>query len=187
LLSTHKEVSVYHPTSEYLVRASAPHVANENAKHLGRSRTRDLACLVYRTIDQRAADSSLSLAELARLLGVTQRRIQCALSRDGHSFSSYVRALRVTRAAALLDARDRDGQSILSIAESVGFRDISTFCRVFRKATGHSARQYRARSVAGSVPHGGQALQEVPSSALDAANAVGSDLSGSDRQPDRDQ
>jgi AraC-like DNA-binding protein len=177
LLSTHKEASAYHPTtSDYIARASAAHAANENAKHLGRSRTRDLASLVYRTIDQRAADASLSLAELARLLGVTQRRIQCALSRDGHSFSSYVRALRVARAAALLEARERDGQSILSIAESVGFRDISTFCRVFRKATGQSARQYRARSVASVVPQAIEATSPMPPLALDADKPLDSEL-----------
>ncbi len=73
----------------------------------------------------------------------------CYMSRDrfnhvfkevtGFSPSVYVTKIRIERAKQLL--RDLD-MSVRECAESVGFSDANYFCRVFRKETGLSPKQY---------------------------------------------
>ena len=58
----------------------------------------------------------------------------------GRTFSEWNRAIRMERAKALLLRR---GPSILSIAITVGYTDITTFERAFKKYAGISPRAYR--------------------------------------------
>lgn len=69
----------------------------------------------------------------------------CYLSRIfkktvGMSFVDYINNVRVMEAKKLLTATD---ESIISIAESVGFKSNTHFGRVFKKVTGTSPLQYR--------------------------------------------
>ena len=69
----------------------------------------------------------------------------CYLSRIfkktvGVSFVDYINNVRVMEAKKLLTATD---ESIISIAENVGFKSNTHFGRVFKKVTGTSPLQYR--------------------------------------------
>ena len=58
----------------------------------------------------------------------------------GSSFVDYLREYRLTMAARLLVASDA---TILSIAEEVGFDNLSYFNRAFKKHYGVTPSQYR--------------------------------------------
>ena len=59
----------------------------------------------------------------------------------GVGYVDFVRSQRISRACELLRASDR---AITDIAYDCGFRNQSTFNRVFREMTGMSPREYRA-------------------------------------------
>ena len=60
----------------------------------------------------------------------------------GKKFSSYIKELRITKAAGLLTTTD---QNIVNIAFSVGYENLSTFYRAFQGVTGLSPLVYRER------------------------------------------
>ena len=73
----------------------------------------------------------------------------CYLSRDrfNHVFREitgfppnvYITKIRIERAKRLL----RDvGMTVGECAESVGYRDVNYFCRIFKKETGISPKKY---------------------------------------------
>jgi len=83
----------------------------------------------------------VSLAEAAHLVGLERtyfsRFFRCAV---GCRFSDWSRGLRIEKAKILLRRR---GPTIFSVAISVGYSDITTFERAFKKQTGFSPRVYR--------------------------------------------
>ena len=58
----------------------------------------------------------------------------------GTSFVDYLRDYRLTMAARLLLVSD---ETVLSIAEEVGFENLSYFNRAFKKKYGVTPREYR--------------------------------------------
>ena len=58
----------------------------------------------------------------------------------GTSFIDYLRDYRLTMAARLLLVSD---DTILSVAEEVGFENLSNFNRAFKKKYGVTPREYR--------------------------------------------
>ena len=62
--------------------------------------------------------------------------------KTGKTFSAYHTQLRVNRAELLLA---HPGMPLSQIAEAVGFQDQFAFSRFFKKTTGVSPSQYRAR------------------------------------------
>ena len=83
----------------------------------------------------------LSLAEAAYLVGL-ERTYFSRFFRDtvGCTFSDWSRGLRIEKAKILLRRR---GPTIFSVAISVGYSEITTFERAFKKETGLSPRAYR--------------------------------------------
>ena len=83
----------------------------------------------------------VSLAEAAHLVGLERtyfsRFFRAAV---GCTFSDWSRGLRIEKAKILLRRR---GPTIFSVAISVGYQDITTFERAFKKQTGSSPRVYR--------------------------------------------
>lgn len=83
----------------------------------------------------------VSLAEAAHLVGLERtyfsRFFRVAV---GCCFSDWSRALRMEKAKMLLRRR---GPTIFAVAISVGYSDITTFERAFKKHTGSSPRDYR--------------------------------------------
>jgi AraC-like DNA-binding protein len=91
-------------------------------------------------------DPDLSLARLARRLGVPARRVSEAVNRElGLNVSQFVNNHRVAEATALLVASDRP---VAEIMLEVGIRTKSNFFREFRRVQGCSPSDYRRRRVA---------------------------------------
>lgn len=87
-------------------------------------------------------DADLTLARLARRLGVPARRLSMAINRrHGMSVSLYVNALRVEEAAEALAGSDR---AVGDIMAEAGFRTKSNFNRAFQERHGMSPTAYRA-------------------------------------------
>jgi transcriptional regulator GlxA family with amidase domain len=87
------------------------------------------------------AEDSLSLTRAAQICGL-ERTYFCRFFRVrvGMSFSEWNRRLRVERAKELLRGEHR---SVLAIALAVGYKDITTFERNFRRCEQLSPVEYR--------------------------------------------
>ncbi len=91
-------------------------------------------------------DENLSLAKIARKAGIPARDLSAAINRaTGLNVSQFVNNRRVGEACRLLD---ETRQSATVIMLDVGFSTKSNFNREFRRVTGLSPRQWRARSKA---------------------------------------
>jgi transcriptional regulator GlxA family with amidase domain len=86
-------------------------------------------------------DDALSLARAAQICGL-ERTYFCRFfrARVGIPFSEWSRRVRVERAKALLRGEHR---SILAVALAVGYKDITTFERNFRRCEQQSPAEYR--------------------------------------------
>lgn len=101
-------------------------------------------------IDKRLfADPTLTLARLAKRLGVTPNELSQAINQQaGQRFTDFVNATRIEEAKALLASPVRAGQTIIDIAYEVGFNSKSTFNAAFAKVTGSTPSDYRKGRVA---------------------------------------
>ncbi|MBS9475813.1 helix-turn-helix domain-containing protein [Ancylobacter radicis] len=88
-----------------------------------------------------AADPDLTLARLARRLGVPAKALSVAVNRaEGRNVSQFVNAFRVEAACAALAA----GAPVTQAMLDSGFRTKSNFNREFRRITGASPTDWRA-------------------------------------------
>lgn len=88
-------------------------------------------------------DENLSLAKIARKAGIPARDLSAAINRaTGLNISQFVNNRRIAEACRLLlETR----QSNTSVMLDAGFSTKSNFNREFRRVTGMSPRQWRAR------------------------------------------
>lgn len=83
----------------------------------------------------------VSLTDAAHLVGLEKTYFSRFFRVTvGCTYSDWSRGLRVEKAKLLLRRR---GPTIFSVAISVGYSDITTFERAFKKETGFSPRAYR--------------------------------------------
>jgi AraC family transcriptional regulator len=97
-----------------------------------------------RLIDERLREEREppTLVELAGLCRLSVRQLTRGFRTSrGCSIGEYVAEVRVENAKRLLIS----AQSIKSIAYSLGFASPSSFCHAFRRATGETPGQFRAR------------------------------------------
>jgi AraC-like DNA-binding protein len=81
-----------------------------------------------------------TLHDAAYSTGISPRTMQRSLTKHGTSFTSLLDAARMELAIEWLP----DEQcSISKIARDLGYGEISSFSRAFRRATGTSPRAYR--------------------------------------------
>jgi AraC-like DNA-binding protein len=95
-----------------------------------------------------ALDASLPDATIARSassLGMSTRSLQRRLSHEKSTFQRELNHVRIRRAQELLAATTFP---LSRVALDVGFASPNHFAAVFRKATGDTPRQWRARAVA---------------------------------------
>jgi len=91
-------------------------------------------------------DEDLSLAILADELGVSAHQLSEYLNeKEKKNFNAYVNGYRINEAAKILV--NEPDRSSLSVAMAVGFNSVSVFYSVFRKTTGITPGEYRARHV----------------------------------------
>lgn len=94
-------------------------------------------------IDLHHADPDLTIERFAGIVGLSARTIQALFAEDETSFSDRLRETRLDKARqAIMRAGSR--ASIAAIAFEVGFRDISTFNRAFRRAYDRTPGEMRA-------------------------------------------
>ena len=85
----------------------------------------------------------VSLAAMATAAGLERRTLlRRFASATGMSPIEYCRAVRIARARELLEGGDTSQKQI---AQSLGYKDVASFARVFRKATGSTPGVYRNR------------------------------------------
>lgn len=86
---------------------------------------------------------------VARALGLSARTLQRRLAEEGTSFQREVDAVREELARSyVLD----HATSLDDVAASLGYADPSAFVRAFRRWTGMTPGQFRARARAGATP-----------------------------------
>lgn len=96
-----------------------------------------------RFIETHLADSTLSVASLAKDERVSPRYVQKLFELAGQSFSTYVRSRRLERCRAELADPLSEKVSISDICFRWGFNDPAHFSRVFRERYGASPRTFR--------------------------------------------
>jgi len=100
----------------------------------------------------REVRSPPTLTELAELCGLSIRQLTRGFRASREcSIGDYIARTRIDNAKRLLTS----GESVKSIAFSMGFGSPSGFCYAFRRATGSTPRQFRAQLTATSsaLPH----------------------------------
>jgi transcriptional regulator GlxA family with amidase domain len=92
---------------------------------------------------QKSLQGGFSLGELARLLSVSERTLNRRFKQaTGGAPLQYLQSLRVDVAKRLLQKRRL---TVDAVGERVGYRDLSTFRRLFKRETGLSPRDYQRR------------------------------------------
>jgi AraC family transcriptional regulator len=91
----------------------------------------------------RTARTLPSLAELSELCGLSRRQLMRAFREEtGQTIGSFIQALTVERAKALLSDTD---MPVGVVAGEVGFATAAAFSVAFRRATGQTPRSFRSR------------------------------------------
>jgi len=123
------------PTSELLehyIRATLDHPCVDD----------ELTRALRKAIQALLASERVTLAAAARRLGVGRRTLQRGLEARGTSFREVLRALRCELSLTVLTRR---GVPMNEAAESLGFSELSSFSRAFKRWTGISPQAYRRK------------------------------------------
>lgn len=99
----------------------------------------DDALLVSRvraSITERLPDGDPSQLRVAQALGIGARTLQRRLAEEGTSFQAILNDTRTELARAYL----KDGWTVTEVAFALGFQDMSSFSRAFRRWTGSAPR-----------------------------------------------
>ena len=109
------------------------------------------AARVQFVIEKKYASASLSIDEVARLIGISAQHVCRVLKRErGLTFADLLRDVRLREARRLLR---ESSCSMKEIAFCVGFRHPSQFTRAFSGECGVSPTEYRAREAFADVHH----------------------------------
>ncbi|NPV28643.1 MAG: AraC family transcriptional regulator [Firmicutes bacterium] len=96
-------------------------------------------------IEQNYQLQDLSLKKVARAVYLSPTYLSRLFKKEkGMTLTDYINNIRVEKAKVLLR---QNSQTIEDIARSVGFRDRSYFCRLFKKIVGISPTEYRSRII----------------------------------------
>lgn len=129
---------IYRIISELFVSEVAKSLSKRNAEQLGKSRAGFQRVLEYIEMNY---ESEIKLSYAAQLSGMSKGYFcACFKQMTGKSFTEYLNLFRVEKAAILLK---QSQNSITDIALSVGFEDVSYFCRIFKKYMGQAPSFYR--------------------------------------------
>jgi AraC-like DNA-binding protein len=104
--------------------------------------------LVHRAIATQLMRGDLSQRRIGRCLGLSPRSLQRKLHQHGLKYTTLVHETRKSVAARLLLDPAR---SVGEVASAVGYQDVSSFTRMFKRWTGLSPRTYRDRQRALNV------------------------------------
>lgn len=89
-------------------------------------------------------DSELKLEDLADVADTSPQHLSRLFRKEcGTTITQYIRTQRINEAKWLLQTTD---SPIVEISESLGFSSQNYFCNVFRKETGLTPSEYKAKS-----------------------------------------
>lgn len=103
--------------------------------------------LIKKDILERLADPELQVDAVAQRQGVTPRYVQRLFEMEETTFTEFVRNRRLEQAFRLLREGSGRWGTIANIASEVGFIDLSTFNRAFRKRFNATPSDVRAASL----------------------------------------
>jgi transcriptional regulator GlxA family with amidase domain len=123
-----------------------PRVSNGPSAAAGtRPATREARLAIFTDavdILSKEASRPITLEETARRVATSPRQLQRVFTEiAGQGFRSYLRRLRLSKAAELLVGTDL---SVVEIADAVGYGDASQFAKAFKRVYGVSPSRYRA-------------------------------------------
>lgn len=122
----------------YRIKTEHDSINDESCKSSSLSRVNAVLQFVARNYAE-----SYSLSEVARLAGLSQRHFaNLCRRRTGKSYVAYVNSVRTEKAKELLE---NSILSITAIAFEVGYEELSTFYRAFRKRYHVGPRTFRER------------------------------------------
>lgn len=116
------------------LRQAADEVLREITVHSFRER-------VGAILRRRLPRQTISMTDVSRALHVSPRTLQRKLAAEGTSFKELVDWIRHGVAVAAV----RDGLTVHQIARATGFTEDASFCRAFRRWTGTTVADFRAR------------------------------------------
>ncbi|SLN67535.1 Transcriptional activator FeaR [Pacificibacter marinus] len=108
---------------------------------------------VSMAIDEHLSRHELSIAEVAKQVGLSVRYVQRLFELNGGSFSRYVRRKRLERSRSDLMDRTKMSLGVAQIAHSWGFSNSAHFSRAFRDEFGISPRELRDASHDAPLPY----------------------------------
>ncbi len=115
-----------------------------DASHKARALHLDIRkAQIIQTIEN-ALDTQLGREGLSQLLGVSGRHLSRLVHEyTGLPMNQYIRYRRIEAAKEILGSR---GMLVKQVAASLGYKDVSYFCRIFKSVTGMTPKQFAANS-----------------------------------------
>lgn len=99
---------------------------------------------VRAAVEEHLGSSSFGVQWLAQEVGLSTRQLQRRLQAEtGRTAATFIRDLRLERAAALLETGAVE--TVREAASAVGYRDPSHFSRLFRDKYGTVPSRYKAK------------------------------------------
>jgi AraC-like DNA-binding protein len=98
---------------------------------------------LFAAVEASLCDPDLDSRHIARIMGVSPRYVQMLFAEMATTPSAFIQEQRLDLAARRLE-RDGPKVAITDVAFDVGFNDLSSFCRAFRRRFDVSPRDYRA-------------------------------------------
>lgn len=94
---------------------------------------------------ERLSQAQLTAPVIAAALGISPRTLHRAFAKEGQSFLQRLQAMRVQRAADMLQSTAFSRLTTSEIGRRCGFADASHFTRAFKARAGLTPAQWRAR------------------------------------------
>lgn len=110
-----------------------------------KSHNEELIKKIKEYLEQSYTDCNLCLSSAAVQFGITEQYLSNFFKEQtGENFSAYVEALRIDRASGLLKSGG-GSMSVESIALQVGYNNVNSFRRAYKKIMGCSPSEFRSR------------------------------------------
>ena len=120
-----------------------PALANANDliadQHLAFINESNVMYQVKEIIHQCMENGSLAMKDVASALHMSERTLQLRLQQQGVSYQKVVNEVRASKAKQWLQNGDRN---VSEIAWALGFAEVSSFSRAFKRWTGYSPNAY---------------------------------------------
>ena len=117
--------------------------ASERVQATDANRRDERRRALFAMIENNLCDPDLDSQRIARAMGVSARYVQMLFAEMATTPTAFIQRQRLELAARRLE-RDGAKVAITDVAFDVGFNDLSSFCRAFRRRFDVSPRDYRA-------------------------------------------